>query len=60
MEDILKHDGEHLEPNVLLDATTLKPNIMSTSEVHVETSNSYKYDSHIWVFVLLLLLYRMW
>ncbi|CAM4988660.1 unnamed protein product, partial [Rotaria socialis] len=37
MEEILKRDGEHLEPNILLDETTMKSTIISTSEIQTST-----------------------
>ncbi|CAF2487921.1 unnamed protein product [Rotaria sp. Silwood2] len=41
MEEILNRDGEHLEPNILLDVTTMKSTIISTSEIYSYTNTSY-------------------
>jgi secreted trypsin-like serine protease len=41
IEEILKYDGEHLEPDVLPYQTTMKPSITNTSEMYFSTTTSY-------------------
>ena len=42
IEDILKLDGEHLEPDILSYVTTMKPSTTSTSEIHPSATSSYR------------------
>jgi len=72
IEEILKSDGEHLEPVIPPYVTTIEPSITSTSEINsnttisywpfsttskITTQNStYKYEPNILIFGLFVLL----
>ncbi len=58
MEEILKRDGEHLEPDVLSYLSTTKHSSTSTSEI--PSNSTYKYVFNVLIFgpfIFLLFLY---